>query len=250
MGETEALRVGVIARQLADGLVSLLLAPSCAACGAPLATPTSGPVCADCWRAVPLLIPPLCGRCGLPIPSLASSPRGCCGGCERAAPFVDLARAAGAYAGSLREIVHALKYQKRRSLGPRLGELIASRCRDVLAGADVLVPVPLHPARERERGFNQAALIARALPVQRIDALVRVRETASQTDLPAARRHANVRGAFRLRRGLPADRFARRACVLLVDDVATTGATLNECAKVLKEAGAGEVRAVTAARAL
>jgi len=115
----------------------------------------------------------------------------------------------------------------------------------VLFGADAVVPVPLHRARERSRGFNQARELARHLGMPMLDALARVRETASQADLPAARRSANVRGAFAVRsEALVAD------CILvLVDDVSTTGATLNACAGVLLGAGAKEVRALTAARA-
>ncbi len=171
-----------------------------------------------------------------------------------ASPFrieeATICRAAGAYAGALSAIVHALKYQHRTSLAKPLGDLIARHCGDALHGADLVVPVPLHPSRQRARGFNQAALLARALPLPCAEALARVRATPSQTDLPADRRRLNVKGAFAV---VPRDR--QRAalsgrCLVLVDDVATTGATLGECAKVLREAGAREVRAVTAARAL
>ena len=116
----------------------------------------------------------------------------------------------------------------------------------VLAGADWLVPVPLHPSRRRERGFNQAADLARYLGLPICDALVRIRETRTQTDLPAAARHRNVCGAFAL-----APRAAARVServIVLVDDVSTTGATLEACALVLKAAEAKEVRALTAAR--
>ena len=116
---------------------------------------------------------------------------------------------------------------------------------DVLAGADAAVPVPLHPSRRRERGFNQAADLARHLGLPVIHALRRVRATAAQAGLPAARRHGNVRGAFApTRRPRP----WTAATVVLVDDVSTTGATLEACARALKAAGVREVRALTAAR--
>jgi len=115
---------------------------------------------------------------------------------------------------------------------------------EVLTGASVVVPVPLHRSRQRARGFNQARSLAVHLGLPLSDALVRIRKTETQADLPAGRRQANVRGAFALHRQA---RVAGRI-VVLVDDVSTTGATLNACAAVLLEAGAAEVRALTAAR--
>jgi ComF family protein len=159
---------------------------------------------------------------------------------------VDRARAVGAYDGALRAIVHALKYEGRRSLAKPLADLMRIRGADMLAGAEYVVPVPLHPSRRRERGFNQAADLARHLGLPTCHALARIRETRTQTDLPAAARHRNVSGAFAL-----APRAAARVServIVLVDDVSTTGATLEACAVVLKEAGAKEVRALTAAR--
>ena len=160
--------------------------------------------------------------------------------------IVERARAVGAYEGSLRAIVHALKYEGRRSLARPLATFMRTRGADVLGGADWVVPVPLHPSRRRERGFNQAADLARHLGLPICHALARIRETRTQTDLPAAARHRNVSGAFAL-----APRAAARVServIVLVDDVSTTGATLEACAVVLKEAGAKEVRALTAAR--
>ena len=153
-------------------------------------------------------------------------------------------RAVGAYDGTLRAIVHALKYEGRRSVARPLAVLLAEYGAPVLAGADVAVPVPLHRSRRRARGFNQAAEIARHLPIPMQELLRRVRATPSQTDLPAAQRHANVRHAFAIRRSL---RLHNRV-VVLVDDVSTTGATLEACARVLRDAGAREVRALTIAR--
>ncbi len=115
---------------------------------------------------------------------------------------------------------------------------------DVLQGAAALVPVPLHFVREWRRGFNQAAEIARHVGVPVLDCLRRRRATITQTDLPEAQRHANVRGAFTVRRPVPAG-----AIVVVVDDVSTTGATLDACALALLDAGAREVRGLTAARA-
>lgn len=120
-----------------------------------------------------------------------------------------------------------------------------TRGQPLLIDADVAVPVPLHPSRRRERGFNQAEDLARHVGLPMVVALRRVRRTASQADLPAARRHGNVRGAFALRRK---SQSISGKIVVLIDDVSTTGATLDACAMALKEAGVREVRGLTAAR--
>jgi len=206
-------------------------------------------VCAACCNSILPLTPPLCARCGDPLPSwrVISRPLALCPRCRRTASDVSRARAIGGYDGRLRSIVHALKYEGRRSLARPLADLMRERGADILAGAACVVPVPLHPARRRERGFNQAADLAHHLGRPVVFALRRSRETAAQTGLPAAQRHRNVRGAFTLSRA--GRRLPRGAAVVvLVDDVSTTGATLAACARVLKEAGIPEVRALTAAR--
>lgn len=235
-------------REIADGLIAVLLAPACAACDRPLDRPTHGPVCQPCWNSILPITPPTCDTCGDPLPSwrVISLEHRSCPRCRRRGTRVTRARAIGEYSGSLRSIVHALKYDGRRSLAKQLAARIAAHGADVLDGAHCVVPVPLHRSRQRARGFNQAAEIARHLPVPVHDALERVRATQSQTDLAAARRHANVRNAFALRRR----GNVRGRIVVLVDDVSTTGATLEACTRVLLDAGAREVRALTAARAV
>ncbi len=173
-----------------------------------------------------------------------------CGSCRRRAPGFDYARAAARYDGVVREAVHAFKFGGRRALAAPLGDLLVEVAGGLPTGPpDLLLPVPLHPRREHERGFNQAALLARRVgrswgcPV-REDVLARAVPTQSQTELDAVARRANVRTAFRLRRSAP---VAGRH-VLLVDDVLTTGATLSECARCLREAGAALVGALTVAR--
>jgi ComF family protein len=239
-------RFAETARILADAAVAVLLAPTCAACARCLDQPTAGPVCAECWHAIPVILPPVCDVCGDPLSSwraMAPGP-GQCGRCRRGGGHVRHARAIGAYEGSLRSIVHALKYDGRRSLAPGLATLLAVTGSQLLEGADVAVPVPLHRARQRARGFNQAEDIARRLPIPMTRALERVRRTPSQTDLPEAERYETVRGAFALARRVS----VRGAVVIVVDDVSTTGATLDACARVLIDAGAREVRALTVAR--
>jgi ComF family protein len=120
-----------------------------------------------------------------------------------------------------------------------------ARCADVLSDADVAVPVPLHPSRRRERGFNQAEDLARHVGLPIVAALRRARRTLPQADLPESKRHGNVKNAFAPGKD---GRLIPGLIVVLIDDVSTTGATLDACARVLKECGAREVRALTAAR--
>jgi len=239
-------RIAVAGRTLADSAIAVLLAPACAACAGALDQPTRGPVCDACWLAVSRISVPLCNSCGDPLP--ASRPLGLestrCPRCRVEGGCVSFGRALGEYEGALRAIVHALKYGGRRSLAPRLAVLLARCAPEVLDGANVVVPVPLHRVKERARGFNQAELVARQLPLPMALALKRVRRSPSQTGLPAAERRANVRGAF----ALTDRRIIENAVVVLVDDVSTTGATLEACARVLLDGGAREVRALTVAR--
>ncbi len=216
-------------RALADTLLAVFFAPPCAVCNGVLERPLDGAVCPACWAALQ------------PRPS----------------PFslrtVSCASAIGPYEATLRDVIHALKYDGRRSIAPRLSALMARYGSDVLRDADLAIPVPLHRRRQRQRGFNQADDLARALglPVARV--LRRVRATQPQVELPAEKRRDNVRDAFAIARarwsttGRNLSTVTGRV-VVLVDDVATTGATLDACAQVLKIAGAKEVRALTAAR--
>ena len=230
-----------------DAVLSVVLSPACASCGQALLHPTRGPICGGCWASILPLTPPLCDRCGDPLPAwrLVSIPLAVCPRCRRGRRLIDRARAVGAYDGALRAIVHALKYEGRRSLARPLGRLMRQRGADLLAGAACAIPVPLHPSRRRHRGFNQAADLARHLGIPVVPALRRVRATPTQTGLAAGRRHRNVRDAFAATR---AAAMLGGATVVVIDDVSTTGATLEACARTLKESGVSEVRALTAAR--
>ena len=163
-----------------------------------------------------------------------------------------LARSAGRYDGSLRLIIHAFKYDGRRALAAPLSALLRGAGADLLGAADAVIPVPLHPWRAITRGFNQADDLARymGLPVWRV--LRRTRAGPPQANLPAAKRHANVREAFALDPVALAFRPSRlrNRNVVLIDDVMTTGATLEACGRVLADAGVRSVGALTVARAL
>jgi ComF family protein len=233
-----------------------LFSPLCAACDEPLLTPLDGAVCAGCWQRLPSFTPPLCRACGLPLASwrIACLEAGLCARCRRRVPILTSQAAIGPHEGVLRRIVQALKYDARLSTAAPLAASMRLAGTDTLRGAHVAVPVPLHRRRAWSRGFNQAALLARHLGPPVYPLLSRVRATPPQVSLPAAQRHRNVRDAFAVRPHL-VDRLAKSIAVsptelvvVLVDDVCTTGATLEACGRALRAAGVSEVRALTASR--
>jgi ComF family protein len=244
---------------IGNALAAALLAPACAVCGAPLDEPLSGCVCATCWRSILPITPPICDRCGDPLArqpqsltpdaeSLSEKSQSLCEPCSAGDSAVSRARAIGEYEGTLREIIHALKYAGRLSVARPLAERMRQRGKDLMVEVDYVVAVPLHWRREYDRGFNQAREVARYLGPPVVEALSRRRATRPQVELAADRRRTNVAGAFRLRRSCFKLPNLRGKKLLLVDDVSTTGATLESCAEVLKTGGAAEVYALTAAR--
>lgn len=224
-------------------LTAALAPPCCLACRAPLAD-AHGELCVTCRRALPWLPEPRCARCGLPSPCGG----GRRGGCPAAGAAFERAWAPLAHDGPARRLVAALKFRGALPVARLMAaQIAASAPRELLCGA-TLVPVPLHPARRRARGFDQAALIAAALAARRGLPLARCleRRGAATRQLGAgrvARREAAERQLLHVRGAAPAR-------VLLVDDVHTTGATFDACARALKAAGAEQVSAVSYARAL
>ena len=218
---------------VADAVLAALFAPACLSCSGVLDRPTGSPVCPGCWRRLPRFRG---GGGGSTLDSLSS------------------VTALGPFEGVLRDVVHGIKFQGRRSLADELGPLLRAAAGPALLDADAVVPVPLHPWRQWRRGYNQAALLAATLGLPLWPLLRRRRATAPQTSLDARARQGNVRDAFALGGWAPgaAARATAKAAgrvVVLVDDVMTTGATLEACGRVLRQAGARDVRAVTAARA-
>lgn len=246
---TRALRAGAAA--LAK-LVELLVFPSsCRLCADLLDEPGEKIVCRDCLGRLVPRRGPVCPVCGRFLESAGEEHP--CRRCLEARPDFSLHRSCGAYSGTLKDVVLLFKYRKCSPLSRPLAVFaeaaLASEPR-LWEGVDFLVPVPLHRARRRDRGFNQSRLLARDLAKSRGirvlgGALVKARNAPPQAGLRAAERERNVVGAYVARRP---DRVRGRTLVL-VDDVTTTGATLRECARALMQAGAKEVRAITLAQA-
>jgi ComF family protein len=228
--------------------LDLLFPARCPVCEHTLGERRRDPLCGTCWGSIARLAPPWCGRCGAPGAGPAAAAPALCPSCAAEPPSYDWARAAASYEGTLREALHAFKFRGKRALARPLAALVLEQCGAQLpVGVQALLPVPLARARERERGFNQAALLAEHLghalgvPV-RLRWLVRTRATPPQTELGAEERRANVRDAFAARAGV-AGRH-----VLVIDDVLTTGATAAACATALRGAGARRVGVLTVAR--
>jgi ComF family protein len=241
-----------VLRRGAGAMIDALLPPLCLGCHAVVGTP--GTLCAACWAKVGWLAPPLCACCGLPFefdPGIATGEEVRCAACLRDPPAFARARAVFRYDEASRDLILAFKHADRTHAAPAFGQWLARAGGELLQQADIVAPVPLHWLRLAWRRYNQAALIARraadaagkrCVP----DLLVRQRRTPSHGELGRAERRRNVRRAF----AVP----ARHACnvrgarILLVDDVFTTGATVDECAKTLLAGGAAAVDVLTLAR--
>jgi len=228
---------------------------------------TGAGICRKCWKGFRAWTGPLCLGCGLPFPSERTfeSSEALCAECRRQEYAFDLARSFGLYSGNLRAAILQLKFHRRERLGRKLGELLCPLWSSIrapdLENPPILVPVPLHHHRQRQRGYNQAELLARGLAkglAHRADGpataktlrveshcLRRLRPTLPQTGLDPRARRDNVRGVF----AVASPKRIYQRTVLLVDDVMTTGATLSACAEVLRRAGARRVLVLTLARA-
>ena len=241
-------------RAFGVGLLDVLMPPQCLACRSIIET--AGLLCPSCFAKAQMIAPPMCRQCGVPL-AAATGVSGIahldltCGRCLSDPPLFSRARSVFTYDDIARQLVTDLKYRDRLEGRQSLGAWLARASADLAATADLIVPVPLHYRRLVRRRYNQAAVLARSLAERTgrqlaVDALIRQRPTKSQTGLSLDERTRNMRGAFVVRSKCRA--AIKGAQILLVDDVLTTGATANACAKALLQADAREVTVVTLAR--
>jgi ComF family protein len=240
-------RLSGAARSLFGLALGVALPQLCAACREPVAAEG---LCAACWSKIAFIAPPYCERFGIPFPF---DPGPGVLSLEAIAdpPAYERARAAVRFDEIARALVHALKYADRLDLAPIMGRWMANAGRDLTRDADLLIPVPLHWRRQWARRFNQSALLAEVVGKAsgvRVShgALRRVKSTVQQVGLARAERARNVQGAFRVPPDAGIEVAGRR--LVLVDDVLTTGATIEACTRALMRAGAGSVDVLVFAR--
>jgi ComF family protein len=222
-----------------DWILNILFPVACVICKSQVFERRYSAVCPHCWDALTPITPPICPKCGMPAPAI----EGWCRRCRKGDNVFDYARSAVFFNDPAREIVHHLKYSDRVSLAKPIGRILRVLYEKSDFAGNLVLPVPLHRTRERSRGYNQAESIAVELGLP-VDArlLRRSKKTAPQSGLSRSERSKNLASAFELRgdvKGLK---------VILVDDVFTTGATMNEISKVLKRGKVERVEVLTFAR--
>lgn len=233
-------------KRIRISLLDFFFPTLCRICNGPLGEARW--VCEKCLQRIIIVNPPVCHICGLPLsPSFMGTERPLCKDCKNEKRYFSMARSVAIYEGVMRECIHLLKYDGKTGLSKPLGRMMVTLIKDEGIEGDMIIPVPLHPRKRRERGFNQAELLSHEIskginiPVD-TKKLIKKKDTPSQTDLTRLERIKNVKGSFCVRGGFKGKR------ILLIDDVFTTGATINECSKVLLEAGAEDVYVITLGR--
>jgi ComF family protein len=233
---------------LGSRILDFLYPPRCLKCETRVAI--NGSLCPACWLEGDFISGSICCRCGVPF-EIDSGEGAQCGACIANPPSYDQARSIMVYNDASRPLVTGFKYGDRTERAPAFGRWLARAGTDLLATADLIIPVPLHPRRLIARRFNQSGMLAQSLgretliPVA-VDGLVRLRATKQQVGLSHAKRKRNVRGAFIVRAGMT--EAIKERHIVLIDDVITSGATIEACVRALRKAQAREVSVLSVAR--
>ena len=233
-------------KQFGATLLEFFLPRMCLFCGVAVGETAQVAVCPECEAQIKWVESPLCACCGMVFANRDGADR-VCGSCQADPPPFARARAAALYDGPVAQAITRFKFSRQLAFLPVMQQwLKRPLCLELVAAADLLTPVPLHPKRIKKRGFNQSLLLARAFPGAPVarEAVVRTRHTAPQVGLNPKQRQDNVKGAF----SVTDTALIKGKHVLMVDDLYTTGATVKECARVLRRAGASRVEVLTVAR--
>ncbi|MBI5665641.1 MAG: ComF family protein [Nitrospirae bacterium] len=228
-----------------NNFLNALFPETCPICRRPASDHKTAPVCTECWQSIRPYTGAKCRKCGRPLTSDAST---ICGDCLQDEPAFESARSFGLYEGALRKALNLLKYHNVIRLSKPLSDILL---RIETPRVDAVLPVPIYKKRLRQREFNQSALLAKHLAKGTgstlvLDSLVKMKDTKPQVGLSSNERRENMRNAF----GIQNREAIEGKDILLIDDVSTTGATIRECSKVLKKAGAGSIHALTLAHGM
>ena len=237
---------GIWLKRFGLTVLEFFLPRLCLFCEAAVGEMAAVAVCPDCESQIKWVESPLCTRCGQMFLDPGGGDR-VCGDCQTDPPPFTRARAAAIYDGPVAQAITRFKFNRQMAFLPVMQHWLRRPiCMELASGADLLVPVPLHPRRIKNRGFNQALLLTQAFPgaAVALEAVVRTRHTPPQVGLNPKARQDNVKGAF----AVPDPGLVKGKTVLLVDDLFTTGSTVKECARVLRKAGARQVEVLTVAR--
>lgn len=242
---------GTMFRSWRDNFINLIYPLSCLICKIRLNPLSDKPLCEVCWNKIEFILPPFCRVCGKHLPAKSQNHVFLCKDCQTSSYFYRCAHSVCIYDGIIKECIHLFKYKSKLSLIKPLAKLMINFAHNFLdmENINLILPVPLHRVKQRQRQFNQANLLAKSLAKAfskelQDKLLIRIEAGVAQVNLPRTERLKNVRGAFKVQDA----KSLENKNILLVDDVLTTKATANECARMLLEAGANRIDVFTLAR--